>query len=79
MKYGSSGICLDGRENHWSGQGKLLRKGAYSPLTARLAQSDFRLFVSQLPLAWQNQGGESMVKDVHPSKFQKNLKYAGQK
>ncbi len=30
--YGSSGICLDGRENRGSGQGKLLHKGAYSSL-----------------------------------------------
>ena len=30
------------------------------------------LFVSQLPLAWQSQGRQSMVIDVHPSKFRKN-------
>jgi len=74
MKRGFSGICSDGSENHGSGQGKLLHKGAYSQLTARLAQSDFRLFVPQLPLAWQSQGRESMVIDVHPGKFRKNLK-----
>jgi len=65
---------LDGRENNGSGQGKLFHKGAYSPLTARLAQSEFRLFVPQHPLAWQSQNGESMLMDVHPSKFQKNQK-----
>jgi len=32
------------------------------------------LFVSQLPLAWPSQGRESMLIDVHPSKFRKNLK-----
>ncbi len=37
QKIGSCGICFDGRENHGSGQGKLRHKGAYSPLTARLA------------------------------------------
>ncbi len=42
----------------------------------RLAQSEFRLFVSQLPLDWPSQGGESMVTDVQPSKFRKNFKYA---
>jgi len=70
---GSSGICLDGRESHGSGQGKLLHKGAHLQLTACLAQSDLRLFVSQLPLACQSQHSESMLIDVHPSKFQKNL------
>jgi len=42
----------------------------------RLAQSEFRLFVSQLPLAWPSQGGESMVTDVQPGKFRKDLEYA---
>jgi len=42
---------LDGKENHGSGQGKLLHKGAYSQLAARLAQSEFRLFVPQFPLS----------------------------
>jgi len=32
------------------------------------------LFVPQLPLAWQSQGRESMLIDVHPSKFRKNQK-----
>jgi len=32
------------------------------------------LFVPQLPLAWQSQGRKSMVIDIHPSKFRKNLK-----
>ncbi len=72
QKKGSSGISLDARENNGSGQGKLPHKGAYSQLTTRLAESDFRLFVSQLPLARQSQGSESMVIDVHPSKFRKN-------
>jgi len=38
-KIGSSEIRLNGKENYGSGQGKFLHKGAYSPLTARLAQS----------------------------------------
>ena len=36
------------------------------------------LFVSQLPLAWQSQGGEPMVIDVHPSKFRKNPTFSRQ-
>ena len=67
-----SGICSDGREKHGSGQGKLLHKGAYSPLTRRLAQSEFNLFDLQPPLDFPSQGGESMVIDVHPSEFRKN-------
>jgi len=67
---------MDGRENHGSGRGKLLHKGAYSPITARLAQSEFKVLVSQFPLAWQSQGREGMVIAVHPSKFWKNLLFA---
>jgi len=39
----------------------------------RSAQSEFKLFVPQLPPAWQSQGRESMRIDVQPSKFRKNL------
>jgi len=38
----------------------------------RLAQSELMLFVSQLPLAWQSQGRESIAIDVYPCKFRKN-------
>ena len=31
------------------------------------------LFVSQLPLVWQYLGRESMLIDVHPRKFRKNV------
>jgi len=31
------------------------------------------LFVPQLPPAWQSQGRESMLIDVHPFKFWKNV------
>jgi len=75
IRIGSSGTCLDGRENHGSGQGKLLHKGAYSQLTTGLPLSAQRIqnFVPQLVLAWQNQGREAMLMDVHSSKFRKNL------
>jgi hypothetical protein len=32
-----------------------------------LALSEFKLIFPKLPLAWQSQGRESMVPDVHPS------------
>jgi len=61
----------------WPGQAAPQRSifATYCTLGAkRLAQSEFKLFVPQLPLAWQRQGRESILIDVHPRKFQKNLK-----
>jgi len=61
----------------WPGQDALQRStiATYFTLGAeRLAQNEFRLFVSQLPLTWPSQGRESVVIYTHHSKLRKNQK-----
>jgi len=58
----------------WPGQAAPQRRifATYRTLGAkRLAQSEFRFFVPQLPLVWQNLCRKSMLIHVYPSKFRK--------
>jgi hypothetical protein len=55
---------------HFSGQFIFLSASSQQAEMAEIELAQV-LFVSQLPLVWQSQGRESMLKHVHPSKFRR--------